>query len=1065
MLFADIQNNNGRCGNPNNGGIAGTNTVDPWVNSYIIDFADQNDDPTDDDGCVHAKTFDEAQAICAADGARLCTQAEIESNCDYGSGCNGDSSFIWTSTECTPAPEHVCSRQTWPGTPGPCRTPDCEVPDYCQFEDEWVWMDRPCELKVQVDAAGFISVIHGGAREGGTGWNIADNDNPKFAVDNGNMFAVTWDHVDDNLVGGSSDYPNPDEDCPGPACQISGKTCLCDTTVSTAAVFLDPSNFPSKDEVLARLHYGAVPPDMHNSSLYTEHESSTPEVGVWTIGSVFDIDTIFVVQLYSGQDVWLSNQLSTVHVGNFSFRNPPVHASFSSPNRAAAEYEVDAMIDHLVYHQNTAPFISTLLIKRLTTSNPSPRYVRTVAEAFRTGRYDGVQYGTYGDLAATFAAILMDREARSTTIDADPSHGKLREPLLKAISLLRSMEYVSAEGRAIDFADMTSAVGQHPYRSPSVFNYYRPDYMPRGLIADHGLHSPEAQLLSPPTLIEYLNGMAGLVHIGLSTCTGVGGTNFGRQSGFGVRRTATYGAAAGSPWPSFEPLRNNCVDSSQSDGVLTFVPTNPYNAAAAVSELDLLLTGGRLNSDNKAYIESVYRHAVAPQGAKMVAYAAGPEYGEVACSSGSELHAVTCCADLPLPRFSQRCFIDYDNAENIWAGSNLRDTGCVELATFAEAEAVCATEEGSRLCTVEELQNGCQGGCGGRHVRYWASDNCTDPVAAAVKKVQRLTIATPEYSVTTESSPASSERQQPAALPYLGRDYKAVVVVYLSGGLDSYNLLVPHSNCQSDMYAEYASIRTNVAMPLSQLLPIDVPTGWQPCDTFAVHYKAPHIKTIYDDRDALFIANIGSLLEPVTAQQYQDKSVEIPPGLFSHSDQTTQAKTVHPQELSAKGVLGRLVDALSTQPSPFRARAYSIWGNDKIIESKLSTATLISPHQGVPQLDDYASLSPDYFRLSGSTSNFFAETFAGMVESALLQTSTMGLLLQSDGVADSRLLGSYADTTLAKQLRQVAKVMTIHADPKVQSERDVFLVQVRTNIASLGQLEPLDIYLTFSRRC
>ena len=88
-----------------------------------------------------------------------------------------------------------------------------------------------------------------------------------------------------------------------------------------------------------------------------------------------------------------------------------------------------------------------------------------------------------------------------------------------------------------------------------------------------------------------------------------------------------------------------------------------------------------------------------------------------------------------------------------------------------------------------------------------------------------------------------------------------------------------------------------------------------------------------------------------------------------------------------------------------------------------------------------------------------------MVESALLQTSTMGELLQSDGVADSRLLGSYADTTLAKQLRQVAKVMTIHADPKVQSERDVFLVQVRTNIASLGQLEPLDIYLTFSRRC
>ena len=177
--------------------------------------------------------------------------------------------------------------------------------------------------------------------------------------------------------------------------------------------------------------------------------------------------------------------------------------------------------------------------------------------------------------------------------------------------------------------------------------------------------------------------MAGLVHIGLSKCTGVGGTNIRRQSGFGARRAATYGSAAGAPWPSFEPLRNNCADSSQSDGVLTFVPTDPYNAAVAVSELDLLLTGGRLNAKNRAHIESIYRDAVSSQGSKMVAYAAGPDYGEAACSAGSELHAVSCCSDSSLPRMSQRCFADYWNAASVWAGSDLSDTGCVELATFA----------------------------------------------------------------------------------------------------------------------------------------------------------------------------------------------------------------------------------------------------------------------------------------------------------------------------------------------------------------------------------------------
>ena len=58
----------------------------------------------------------------------------------------------------------------------------------------------------------------------------------------------------------------------------------------------------------------------------------------------------------------------------------------------------------------------------MTTSNPSPRYVRTVVEAFRTGTYDGVTYsGKYGCLAATTAAILLDREARSSEVMMDPS--------------------------------------------------------------------------------------------------------------------------------------------------------------------------------------------------------------------------------------------------------------------------------------------------------------------------------------------------------------------------------------------------------------------------------------------------------------------------------------------------------------------------------------------------------------------------------------------------------------------------------------------------------------------
>ena len=91
----------------------------------------------------------------------------------------------------------------------------------------------------------------------------------------------------------------------------------------------------------------------------------------------------------------------------------------------------------------------------MTTSNPSPRYVRTVVEAFRTGTYDGVTYsGNYGCLAATTAAILLDREARSREVMMDPHHGLLREPILKVLHFMRAMGYAPKGGRDVNMRDM-----------------------------------------------------------------------------------------------------------------------------------------------------------------------------------------------------------------------------------------------------------------------------------------------------------------------------------------------------------------------------------------------------------------------------------------------------------------------------------------------------------------------------------------------------------------------------------------------------------------------------------
>ena len=85
----------------------------------------------------------------------------------------------------------------------------------------------------------------------------------------------------------------------------------------------------------------------------------------------------------------------------------------------------------------------------------------------------------------------------------------------------------------------------------------------------------------------------------------------------------------------------------------------------------------------------------------------------------------------------------------------------------------------------------------------------------------------------------------------------------MEGGCDTFNLLVPHSSCGStDLYDEYARIRSNVALPKAGLLRTNVAAGTQPCGTFGVHPRLPFVKSLYDAAVASFVANVGAMVEP-----------------------------------------------------------------------------------------------------------------------------------------------------------------------------------------------------------
>lgn len=164
----------------------------------------------------------------------------------------------------------------------------------------------------------------------------------------------------------------------------------------------------------------------------------------------------------------------------------------------SARDDLKAALDNIFAHPNVGPFICKQLIKRLITSNPTPAYVARVASVFNdNGR------GVRGDLAAVVKAILLDHEARFGHVDfAD--FGKLREPLLRQTALWRAFSAAAANGRYL-YANPERDFGQAPLRSPSVFNFFEPDYQEPGPIADRDLVSPEFEITDETTIVTTTN--------------------------------------------------------------------------------------------------------------------------------------------------------------------------------------------------------------------------------------------------------------------------------------------------------------------------------------------------------------------------------------------------------------------------------------------------------------------------------------------------------------------------------------------------------------------------------
>jgi uncharacterized protein (DUF1501 family) len=263
-------------------------------------------------------------------------------------------------------------------------------------------------------------------------------------------------------------------------------------------------------------------------------------------------------------------------------------------------------------------------------------------------------------------------------------------------------------------------------------------------------------------------------------------------------------------------------------------------------------------------------------------------------------------------------------------------------------------------------------------------------------------------------------------------DYKALVCIFLSGGNDANNLILP--TLQSE-YDNYAAIRTPIlAVPQSSILPVSVLNGIG--QSFGLHPACPELQTLFGEGKLAFLFNVGTLVYPMTRAQYQGGILQKPPQLFSHSDQVTQWQTSIPDAPPITGWGGRCADLLNAvQPDAPISMTISLAGANTfevgniVSQYSVSTSGAISL-SGVSG----ARLAALTNMLGLSYPNLQQQAYAGVARHSIETGALLNSAITNTAAANfwsnafpttvtSPTGGNAFGSSLASQLRMVARLI------------------------------------------
>ena len=272
-----------------------------------------------------------------------------------------------------------------------------------------------------------------------------------------------------------------------------------------------------------------------------------------------------------------------------------------------------------------------------------------------------------------------------------------------------------------------------------------------------------------------------------------------------------------------------------------------------------------------------------------------------------------------------------------------------------------------------------------------------------------------------------------------GTDYRALVCVFLAGGNDGNNTVIPATTTE---YAAYANVRSasGLAIPLNSLLQI---TPASIGSAFGLHPSLAGLHELWDSQRLAVVANVGPLVYPMTREQYQ-AGVARPYQLFSHSDQIAQWQSAVADRVSPTGWGGRAADTFEAHASGFPMITALSGGlfTRGVTTGPLSIAAAPTPLNQVLVLNGFGTAADEMVRRNSMTVLRTLNADHALV-AAVSRTTQQALDIGQTLSADVALSTTFPNTTLGNQLQQVAKVIKFNStSPALQLPRQIFFCQL-----------------------